>query len=306
MATPHLRLQPADPARRNDGSFGRGARGPAALRLLEAERSEEVYPILLEEIVGLGYDRAFVAAVDFETGEMLPSASLNCSRSYLERFRSSLYAAGNPIIDTLQAQRPSVVKDSSLHHRSLYCHPLLFSNLNPCWEAERERRTDCLAVENAYRRRKLGLEEQVCTSCNMRAYAAIAAVELPKRDTDLVRLSNLIDLANRYLSRLFKVEHYYNRMTDMDITIAQLQTVMQSMTDPVILTDNHYRVIVQNKAAERFFKLPEQVTEGFVRAVELNNLLFSAALSSVAVSGSEASRDLTLVDAIEGEEMLFE
>jgi signal transduction histidine kinase len=306
MATPHLRLEPAGPARRNDGSFGRGARGPAALRLLEAERSEEVYPILLEEIVGLGYDRAFVAAVDFETGEMLPSASLNCSRSYLERFRSSLYAAGNSIIDTLQAQRPSVVKDSSLHHRSLYCHPLLFSNLNPCWEAERERRTDCLAVDNAHRRRKLGLEEQVCTACNMRAYAALVAVELPRHETDLVRLSNLIDLANRYLSRLFKVEHYYNRMTDMDITIAQLQTVMQSMTDPVILTDNHYRVIVQNKAAERFFKLPEQVTEGFVRAVELNNLLFSAALSSVAVSGGETSRDLTLVDAIEGEEMLFE
>jgi signal transduction histidine kinase len=306
MATPHLRLEPAGPARRNDGNFGRGARGPAALRLLEAERSEEVYPILLEEIVGLGYDRAFVAAVDFETGEMLPSASLNCSRSYLERFRSSLYAAGNSIIDTLQAQRPSVVKDSSLHHRSLYCHPLLFSNLNPCWEAERERRTDCLAVDNAHRRRKLGLEEQVCTACNMRAYAALVAVELPRHETDLVRLSNLIDLANRYLSRLFKVEHYYNRMTDMDITIAQLQTVMQSMTDPVILTDNHYRVIVQNKAAERFFKLPEQVTEGFVRAVELNNLLFSAALSSVAVSGGETSRDLTLVDAIEGEEMLFE
>lgn len=306
MATPQLRLQPSDGARRSDRGFGRGFRGPAALRLLEAERSEEVYPILLEEIVGLGYERAFVAAVDFETGEVLPSASLNCSRSYLERFRGSIYAAGNPLIDILHSQRAGVVKDSSLHHRSLYCHPLLFSNLNPCWEAERERRTDCLAVENAHRRRKLGLENQVCTSCNMRAYAAIAAVELPKRETDLAKLSNLIDLANRYLSRLFKVEHYYNRMTDMDITIAQLQTVMQSMTDPVILTDNHYRVIVQNKAAERFFKLPEQVTEGFVRAVELNNLLFSAALSSVAVSGSETSRDLTLVDAIEGEEMLFE
>ena len=306
MATPQLRLQPSDAARRSDRGFGRSFRGPAALRLLEAERSEEVYPILLEEIVGLGYERAFVAAVDFETGEVLPSASLNCSRSYLERFRGSIYAAGNPLIDILHSQRAGVVKDSSLHHRSLYCHPLLFSNLNPCWEAERERRTDCLAVENAHRRRKLGLEDQVCISCNMRAYAAITAVELPKRETDLAKLSNLIDLANRYLSRLFKVEHYYNRMTDMDITIAQLQTVMQSMTDPVILTDNHYRVIVQNKAAERFFKLPEQVTEGFVRAVELNNLLFSAALSSVAVSGSETSRDLTLVDAIEGEEMLFE
>jgi signal transduction histidine kinase len=110
---------------------------------------------------------------------------------------------------------------------------------------------------------------------------------------------------------LFKVEHYYNRMTDMDVTIAQLQTVMQSMSDPVILTDNHYRVIVQNRAAERFFKLPdstvtEGLSEGLARAVEMNNMLFSAALSSVAVSGVEASRDLTLIDAIEGEEMLFE
>src|SRR5690348_11753144 len=303
MATPELRLQKPETAKRN----GSPRRAPAALRLLQAERSEEVYPILLEEIVGLGFDRTFIVAVDFETGEVLPSASLNCSKNYLDRFRSSLFAAENSVVDVLHSQRPSVVKDSSLHHRSLYCHPILYSNVTPCWEAERERRSECLAVDNCMRRRKMSLESQVCGTCNMRAYAALVAVELPtKIAPDIVLLNNLIEMANRYLSRLFKVEHYYNRMTDMDITIAQLQTVMQSMTDPVILTDNHYRVIVQNKAAERFFKLPEQVTEGFVRAVELNNLLFSAALSSVAVSGGETSRDLTLVDAIEGEEMLFE
>jgi signal transduction histidine kinase len=48
------------------------------------------------------------------------------------------------------------------------------------------------------------------------------------------------------------------------------------------------------------------MTEGLVRAVEFNNMLFSAALSSMLVSGSDSHRDLTLVDAIEGEEMLFE
>ena len=52
--------------------------------------------------------------------------------------------------------------------------------------------------------------------------------------------------------------------------------------------------------------MAEGLTEGLARAVEMNNLLFSAALSSVAVSGVEASRDLTLIDAVEGEEMLFE
>src|SRR5207245_8067033 len=49
----------------------------------------------------------------------------------------------------------------------------------------------------------------------------------------------------------FKVEHYYNRMRDMEITIAQMGTVMQSMADPVILTDTQHQVIMQNKAAER-------------------------------------------------------
>jgi signal transduction histidine kinase len=38
----------------------------------------------------------------------------------------------------------------------------------------------------------------------------------------------------------------------------------------------------------------------------LNNLLFSAALSSMVVSASDTSRDLTLVDVMEGEEVLFE
>src|SRR5258708_28472034 len=95
-------------------------------------------------------------------------------------------------------------------------------------------------------------------------------------------------------------------MRDMEITIAQMGTVMQSMADPVILTDTQHRVIMQNKAAERFFKVPDEMTEGLVRAVEFNNLLLSAALSSMLVSGSDAHRDLTLVAAMDGEEMLFE
>src|SRR5581483_6952162 len=70
--------------------------------------------------------------------------------------------------------------------------------------------------------------------------------------------------------------------------------------------DNQHRVLIQNRAAERFFRVPEGVTEGGRRAVEFNNLLFSAALSSMAVSGSDSSRDLTLVDVMEGEEVLFE
>jgi len=42
----------------------------AALRLLSAERSEEIFPILLEEVVKIGFPRALVLEVDFESGEL--------------------------------------------------------------------------------------------------------------------------------------------------------------------------------------------------------------------------------------------
>ena len=152
------------------------------------------------------------------------------------------------------------------------------------------------------------LEGQICSACGMRAYATLLLAQLGK-DTPPARLDQLRSLAERansYLARLFKIEHYFNRMRDMEVTISRLSAVMQSMADPVIFTDDQHRVVIQNRAAERFFRVPEGIGDGGRRAVELNNLLFSAALSSMMVSGKDTSRDLTLVDVMEGEEVLFE
>jgi len=304
MATAEIRLQPE----RVNGRRAAQPRRPAVLRLLQAERSEEIFPLLLEEIIALGNPRALVVDVNFDSGEVTPAAALKWPRPQLDKFSTALWMSEHPLISVIQTARPQVLAKSSLHNRPLYVHPILYSNRNLCWEADRIRTGSCLAVQNLRKQKRIRLEDQVCSTCEMRAYAAAVVVELPKGHTDqnVSELGELIDLANRYLSRLFKVEHYYNRMRDMEITIAQMGTVMQSMADPVILTDTQHRVIMQNKAAERFFKVPDEMTEGLVRAVEFNNLLFSAALSSMLVSGSDSHRDLTLVDAIEGEEMLFE
>src|SRR6266849_7538669 len=279
----------------------------AALRLLSAERSEEIFPILLEEIVFLGFPRALVLDADFDTGEVKPTASLNCDKAYLRKFTTSLWASENPIIAVLQNLKPGMVRSES-KEASLYAVPMIYRSRTRCWEAERERRRDCLAVQNFQLTRKFQVQEQVCDVCGLRGYASLVLGEVQKNITEsqLRQFRNLVERSNRYLARLFKVEHYYNRMRDMDVTISRMRTVMQSMADPVILTDNQHRVIIQNKAAERFFRVPEGVSEGGRRAVELNNLLFSAALSSMVVSATDASRDLTLVDVMEGEEVLFE
>lgn len=287
----------------------RTLRGRAAMRLLSAERSEEVFPVMLEEIVALGFPRAMVLAVDFETSELRPTAALNCANTLLKSATTSLWAADNPIVAALHAVTPQLVPDTAFAGGPWYVHPILYRNQNLCWEAGRDRRDDCLAVLNDRNRRKLHLQEQICATCNMRGYAAVVLADGRRgaSERQVKECAALVEVSNRFLARLFKVEHYYNRMRDMDTTIGQMETVMQSMADPVILTDTHYRVITQNRAAEKFFKTPgESASPGAARAVEMNNLLFSAALSSMAVSGSDASRDLTLVDVSEGEDVLFE
>ena len=280
----------------------------AALRLIAAERPEEILPILLEEIVFLGFPRAAVVEVDFDTGEVKPTASLNCDPSLLHRLRSSLWASEDPLVSSLLNLKPALLPDGKLRSGGFYTYPMIYRSPMRCWESERERRADCLAVQNAALKGKIQIQQQVCSACGMRSYISLVIGQLGRStgQAQLRQFRNLAERANRHLSRLFKVEHYYNRMRDMEITISRMTTVMESMADPVILTDNQHRVIIQNRAAERFFRIPEGVSEGGRRAVEFNNLLFSAALSSMVVSASDSSRDLTLVDVMEGEEVLFE
>ena len=313
LATPEMRISSVDVTKDGaDGLTGVGQHIPATLRLLQAERSEDIFPILLEEIVKLGAPRAMVLQTDFETGEVAPVAEIKCTEQQLAAFRTSLYSGDHPLVQVFHSLQPAVLPKSEYISRPVYVHPIMFRQAKPCWEAERERTPDCLAVSNFRSERRLELDQQVCRTCQMRAYAAVVVIELrkfPAPAKELTEYTGLVSLANRYLSRLFKIEHYQNRMRDMEVTIGQMNTVMESMADPVILTDTRHQVIMQNRAAERFFKLPQQPTEGFIRAVELNNMLFTAALSSMAMTISqegETHRDLTLVDASEGEELLFE
>lgn len=286
----------------------KGKGGRAAFRLLSIERSDEIFAVLMEEIVALGFPRALIVAVNFDNGEIKPVTYIHCSKQFAAHFSTAMWQGENPLVRIMLSMQPGMLPKEK-NGKQLYCHPLLFRNQNLCREAERSNH-ECLAAHNFHKPGALNLEEQICHACGMRAYASAVVVEVPPRVSvrQMSELESLIEVASSYFSRLYKVDHYYNRMRNSDVTIAQMQTLMQSMADPVILTDAQHRVIAQNRASERFFKLPDEgVTEGGARAVELNNLLFSAALSSMAVSGtSEATRDLTLVDIREGEEVLFE
>src|ERR1700719_3067189 len=146
-----------------------GAAESPALRLLSAERSEEIFPILLEEIVKIGFPRAFVLEADFDNGDVKATASLNCDRNDLEKFHTSLWARDNPIMAVLQRLNPGILPNPAGKGPSFYAYPMIYRSRTRCWEAERERREDCLAVQNAGLTPHLLLAGQICSACGVRA-----------------------------------------------------------------------------------------------------------------------------------------
>ena len=63
-----------------------------------------------------------------------------------------------------------------------------------------------------------------------------------------------------------------------------LYSIINAVTDPILLTDTEGKLIIANTHAEKLFAAPEDASEGWRRAVALNNMLFSAALSTSAVA----------------------
>lgn len=86
-----------------------------------------------------------------------------------------------------------------------------------------------------------------------------------------------------------------------------IESIMKSVADPIVLTDLDNQILLQNRRAEELFSGSANAGEGKRRALKMNDLLFSAYLSSAAVSSSEiVQRDITLVDPLEGSDIHFE
>lgn len=86
-----------------------------------------------------------------------------------------------------------------------------------------------------------------------------------------------------------------------------IESIMESVADPIVLTNLDNEILLQNRRAEEIFSGSENANEGKRRALKMNDLLFSSYLSSAIVASTEAiGSDLTLVDPIDGSDIHFE
>jgi len=123
-----------------------------------------------------------------------------------------------------------------------------------------------------------------------------------------------LKLLNRYADRVGVISSLAIHQERLVNTVAKLQrerqwieSIMKSVADPIVLTDLDNEILLQNRRAEELFSGSANAGEGKRRALKMNDLLFSAYLSSATVSSSVViQRDITLVDPIEGSDIHFE
>jgi PAS domain S-box-containing protein len=131
-----------------------------------------------------------------------------------------------------------------------------------------------------------------------------------KESIDPVSLSLLKRFADRIgviASLAIQQERLVRSVTKLQRERQWIESIMKSAADPIVLTDLDNQILLQNRRAEELFSGSANAGEGKRHALKMNDLLFSAYLSSATVSSSDlVQRDITLVDPIEGSDIHFE
>ncbi|MDC0714105.1 ATP-binding protein [Stigmatella sp. ncwal1] len=87
-----------------------------------------------------------------------------------------------------------------------------------------------------------------------------------------------------------------------------LLRLLDAVTDPLLFTNAEGHLHIANARARELLVAGEGASEGHRRAVELNQHLFATALASAATGGASSvrRRELSLVDPLQGTDLLFE
>src|SRR6185312_15241988 len=84
--------------------------------------------------------------------------------------------------------------------------------------------------------------------------------------------------------------------------------MVNGVGDAVLVTDSNNDIVLQNRRSELLFRASDEDSAGKRRAVWMNNFLFTAALSTWSLDRATraTNREVTLVDPIDGSELIYE
>ncbi|HEV2855550.1 MAG TPA: ATP-binding protein [Thermoanaerobaculia bacterium] len=225
-----------------------------------------------------GVKRAVFTLVDHESGRLAGLTGMGVALAAVDAFNIDLADRTHPLVVTLSGGEPVAFHDSTSLRRSFET-PLGSSPFH------------AVPLGSGKEREEAGL-----------GLLLLTGLEDGPVSEDVLWAADLLGvrLASIWFHRIQIDERRHKRERSW------LFSIINAVTDPILLTDADGRILVANTGAETLLTAGEEKREGWRRAVALNNMLFSASLFTNAAERGPTRRELLLVDPSEGRDLLFE
>src|SRR5437660_5713249 len=266
---------------------------------------ETLEPLLDELMRTLRFERAVVLLYDDERAALAGSFGTGVSDAIARELLIPLALVDDPNVASLRGGGPQLIRAATLDERisAPVRETLTKAKLGPIVAAPLRSTTERPAGQDGKRGAAPGWEHR----------GEWAGVVLLSRasgvtQSDVDALVPFARQAEEALSQQRDVDLLRDTSEAHAIEKEWLWWMVNGVGDAVLVTDSNNDMVLQNRRAELLFRAGDEDSAGKRRAVWMNNFLFTAALSTWNLEriGATTSREVSLVDPIEGEELIYE
>ena len=147
----------------------------------------------------------------------------------------------------------------------------------------------------------------ICFAGIKHAACGVLFMEAELADARVQAVTEILNRCGPTLHRSARIAELEQRLVKTGRQQDMLTSIVNALTDPVVLTNADNDIVLANQRAETLLVPVQGASEGRRRAIEVNNLLFSSFLTQTAIGGAvPVSRELNLADPVDGSDLLFE
>jgi signal transduction histidine kinase len=267
---------------------------------------ETLEPLLDDLMRTLRFERALVLLYDDERAALAGSFGVGVSDAITREIVIPLSHTDDPIAAALRGGVPQLIRDATTDERisPVVRESLAKAKVGPIVAAPLRSSTD---------RNQSGRDGQGTATSGWEHRGEWAGVVLLSRAAGVVQddVDALVPFA-RQAGEALTLQRDVELLRDTSEAFAiekeWLWWMVNGVGDAVLVTDSNNDIVMQNRRAELLFRAGDEDSAGKRRAVWMNNFLFTAALSTWNLEHLAATtgREVTLVDPIEGEELIYE
>lgn len=252
----------------------------------------------------LGYERAAIALIDESAATLRMQMAVGFkNNAEVENLSMPLDSAGKGISVVYEGRPVWINREEDEY--SPFIGPLATDTdilSLPLFGGRWAKRTEAEFARKYLREDKYWQPEAVCMGA-----LYIGANQITTDESALNLMLHCADQIGITLAAAIQNDYLTTTVRELRRERLWIESILESVADPIVLTNLDNEILLQNRRAEELFSGSEDANEGKRRALKMNDLLFSTYLSSAIVASTEAiGSDLTLVDPIEGSDIHFE